>query len=50
MKGDENGLLVNARGDLVTKDREKSEVLNVFFILVFTGKTALQESPVPKTN
>lgn len=38
------GPLLNGAGALVTKDVEKAKVVNVFFILVFIGKTSLQES------
>lgn len=35
---------------LVTKDVEKVKVLNVFFMLVFTGKVCLQETQDPETS
>lgn len=34
----------------MTKSVEKTEVLNVFFALAFTGKTCLQESQVVETS
>lgn len=34
----------------MTEDTEKAKVLNVFFTMVFTGKTGLQESHVPVTK
>ena len=42
------GLLLNGERDLVTKDMEKTEVLNAFLASVFTGKICLQESQVPE--
>lgn len=35
---------MNEVGDLATKGIEEAEVLAVFFTLVFTAKTGLQES------
>lgn len=43
------GPLLNKMGNLVTRDREKAEVLNAFFTLVFTIKAGPQESQVPET-
>ena len=40
------GLLLKGAGDLVTKDVEKTEMLNTFFVLFFTGKTGLQDIQV----
>lgn len=37
-------------GDLVAQDMEKAEVLNIFFISVFTSKTNLPESHIPDTK
>lgn len=37
-------LLQNGNRDPVTMDKKKAEVLSVFFALVLTGKTGLQES------
>ena len=34
----------------MTKDVEKVKVLNVFFMLVFTGKICLQETQAPETS
>lgn len=39
---------LNKVGVVVTQDREKADVLNAFFGSVFTRKTGLQESQVPK--
>lgn len=41
---------LNGAGTLVAKDRQKTEVLIVFFALIFTGKTGLQESQTPETG
>jgi len=38
------GLLLNKMGGLVTEDTEKMKLLNFLFGLVFTAKTAPQES------
>ena len=40
--------LLNETGTLVAKDQQKTEVLIVFFALIFTGKTGLQESQAPE--
>lgn len=40
------GPLTTAARPLMTQNMEKAEVLNAFFMLVFTGKTSLQESKV----
>lgn len=40
------GLLLNGAGDLLIPADGKAEVLNVFFTLVLTSKTCLQESNV----
>lgn len=40
------GQLLNRRRDLERKEMEKAEVLNIFFILVFAGKSRLQQSQV----
>jgi len=34
----------------VTKGMEKAKILKVFFALVLTGETCLQESKAPETN
>lgn len=48
-KSDKNmGQLLNGRGDLERKEMEKAKVLNIFFILVFTGKNRLQQSQTLK--
>jgi len=39
---------LNKMGVVVTQDGEKADVLNAFFGSVFTSKTSLQESQVPK--
>ncbi|KAK4828634.1 hypothetical protein QYF61_000282 [Mycteria americana] len=44
------GLLLNGAGAPVTKDMERSVMLNVFLASVFTGKTGLQESEVSDTR
>lgn len=44
------GPTLNRIRGLMTEDLEKSEVLKVFFILVFTSKTDLLESQVPETS
>lgn len=36
------------RGDVVKKGMEKAEILNVFFTLVFTAKSSLQQSLTPR--
>lgn len=36
-------LLLNGNGDLMTQDMEKAEMLNTILILIFTGKTSLQQ-------
>lgn len=41
------GLLLNEGRDLVTKETEKTEVLNAFFALVFTEKTGFR-NPTPQ--
>lgn len=40
------GLLLNVAGALLIQDTEKAEVVKVFFTLVLTSKTCLQESKV----
>lgn len=42
--------MLNGVRGLMTENMEKAEVLKVFFILVFTSKTGLQESQVPETS
>lgn len=42
------GQLLNGIGDLERKEMEKAKVLNIFFILVFTGKNRLQQSQTLK--
>lgn len=42
--------LLNGVGYLVTKNMEKSGVFNAFFTLIFTGKTTLLKTHVPKTS
>lgn len=49
-EGNTGPLLNGIRGLSRPKDMEKAEVLKVFFILVFTSKTGLQESQVPETS
>lgn len=41
------GPLLNLHGDLVTKNIVQAEIFSVFFALVFTAKSYLQESQVP---
>lgn len=38
------GSLLNGAGNLVTKDMQKTQLLNVLFALVFASKICLQES------
>lgn len=38
------GQLLNGRGELERKEMEKAKLLNISFILVFTGKSKLQQS------
>lgn len=38
------GQLLNGRRDLERKEMEKAKVFNIIFILVFTGKSRLQQS------
>lgn len=42
------GLLLKGTGDVVKKGMEKAELLNVFFTLVFTAKSSLQQSLTPR--
>ena len=44
------GPLLNGAGDLLINEIKKSEVLNVFFTLVFSGRTCLQESQAPEAS
>ena len=44
------GILLNERGDVVTWYSEKTEVLSTFFASVLTSKTSLQESQVPEAR
>lgn len=44
------GLLLNGAGTLVTEDTEKANVLNAFFVSVFTYKTSPQESLTQETR
>ncbi|KAK4827715.1 hypothetical protein QYF61_021015 [Mycteria americana] len=44
------GPLLNGAGHWVTKGMEKANIVNVFFALVFTGETCLQESKAPETS
>lgn len=44
------GPVRNGAEELVTNGIEKAKVLDAFFALVFTHKTSLQESQVPKTR
>lgn len=39
--------LLNEMGDLVEQDSENAEVLNTFFVSVFTRKSGLQKSKFP---
>lgn len=39
-----DGTLLNEAENLVTKDMQKIELLNVLFTLVFAGKICLEES------
>lgn len=40
--------MFNGAGNLVTSNREKAEVLDVFFASFFTGKVCPQASQVPE--
>lgn len=42
--------LLNQTEQLVTNYMDKAEVLNTFFVLLFTMQTRLQESQVPGTR
>ena len=44
------GLLLNEVTVLVTGDTEKAEVLNAFFVSLFTRNTGLQESKFPEAR
>ena len=44
------GPLLNGAGDRVTKGMEKAKTLNIFFALVFTGETCVEESKAPETS
>jgi len=48
--GENEGLAQNVAGYLVTKDVEKDEVSNAFFISVFTDKICTEELQAPKTS
>lgn len=41
---------LNKIGNLIIQEKKKSEVLSVFFNLVFTSKLVLRESQVPETG
>lgn len=47
---DNEGLLLNETGDMVTWYSEKTKVPNTFFASVLTSKTSLQESQVPEAR
>ena len=38
---------INEKGELASADMEKAEILNKFFIVVFTGSQAFHTSHVP---
>jgi len=42
--------LMNGEGDLLMNEMKKAEALNVFFTLVFSGRTCLQESQAPEAS
>ncbi|KAK4815576.1 LOW QUALITY PROTEIN: hypothetical protein QYF61_004093 [Mycteria americana] len=44
------GPLLHEAGDLLTQHMEKAEVLNAFFVLVFTSKTSCEKCQVPGTR
>jgi len=44
------GPLLNEKGDLITQEMEKAEVLNAAFASVFTSKIDPWESQGPETN
>ena len=51
MEAKENvGPQFNGSGDLATKDMEKAEVFNAFFVSVFTGKLCPRAFQVPEPS
>ena len=42
--------MLNREEELLTNGMEKTKVLSAYFASIFTGKTSLQESEVPKTR
>lgn len=44
------GLLLNGAGDLNRMNMDKTKLLKTFFVLVFIGKTCLQQSGIPESS
>lgn len=42
--------MLNGAEDLLTKDMGKTDVLNLLFTLLHTGRTCPQQSQVPETG